>query len=279
MIIALSCWIYFSSLSILSAQQSEQIDPFYLRLLEKAQKSFIAKNYMDAARDFEIASFGLTGDKTLKAKAYVYLSLSRFYLKDMKSSEKYLREAADLMGDQGFESLHIYESALPDLEKLLTLFKIRPAEQEASPQPHQAQDKPVKSKPPTPAKAEEKAPEKTPAQEPAQIPQQTLAEIKEGDLAPPYMVDTPPAVLKRVLANYPAAARTLGIEGTVIVNALISEKGDVIKTEIIRGIKGVFGFNQSAQNAVRQWKFEPASIKGVKVKVWMLVAIVFKKQA
>lgn len=263
---------------ILKAQQSEQIDPFYLRLLEKAQKSFLGKNYEDAARDFEIASFGLTGDKTLRAKAYVYLSLSRYYLKDIKSSEKYMREAADLMGEKELATLEIYESALPDLEKLLTFFNIRPAQEESPPQPPQVPEKPIKPDADTPAKSEEKVPDKNPVKKPTQTPQKTLDELKEGDIVPLEMVDTPPTVLKRVQADYPAAARSFGIEGTIIVNALISEKGDVIKTEIVKGIKGAFGFNQSAQRAVSRWKFEPASIKGIKVKVWMPIAIVFKKQ-
>jgi len=69
----------------------------------------------------------------------------------------------------------------------------------------------------------------------------------------------------------------MGIEGTVIINALISEKGDVIETEIIQGIKNAVGFDQAALKAIRQWKFEPASVKGINVKVWMRVGIEFKK--
>jgi protein TonB len=286
------------------AQQRQQIDPFYRALLEKAQKSFLAKNYEEAARDFEIASFGLMGEKALRARAYVYISLSRYYLKDMKTSEKYLREAADLMGEEGIESLKIDESAWPDLNKLMTFFNIKlaqsaqptdaplpqkpeqqgkPSEQapttEAPPQPSPGQEKPVSTNSSAPIKPEDKAPQE-PAQKEASknLPQITLDNIKEGDLLPLDMVETQPAVLKRVPADYPAAARSFRIEGTIIMNALISEKGDVIKTEIINGIKGAFGFNQSAQRAVRQWKFDPATIRGINVKVWMRIAIVFKIQ-
>src|SRR4030042_3421089 len=73
---------------------SSQTDPFYLRLLEKAQKSFRARNYGDAARDFEIAAFGLNQDITLQAKAYFFIGLSYSYLKDVKKSESYLRQGA-----------------------------------------------------------------------------------------------------------------------------------------------------------------------------------------
>jgi len=297
-------WVCLLFPPMLRSQQSQQIDPFYLQLFEKAQKSFFSKNYAEAARDFEIASFGLTGDNTLRAKAYVYISLSRYYLKDMKSSEKYLREAADLMGEEGMQALGIFAEARPDLNKLMIFFNIRlaqpaqptdaplpqkpeqqgkPSEQapvtEAPPQPSPGQEKPISANSSTPIKPEIKA-----LQEPAQkeasknLPQITLDNLKEGDLLPLDMVETQPAVLKRVPADYPSAARSFRTEGTVIMNVLISEKGDVIKTEIITGIKGAFGFNQSAQRAVHQWKFEPATIKGIKVKVWMPVAIVFKVQ-
>jgi TonB family protein len=266
-------WMLFFSPSIFSSQQSQQIDPFYRTLFEKAQKSFLAKNYTEAAKDLEIASFGLTADKNLKAKAYIYLGLCRYYLKDTASSEKYLREAADLVGEQGFENLQIYESALPDLEKLLTFFNLKPAQGIVPPL---ITEKPIQTNPVDPKKSEEKAPEKSAQNELSKPPQITLDNLKEGDLLTLDMVDTRPVILKRVQADYPAPARRSRLEGRVMVNALISEKGDVIKTEIIQGIKGAFGFNQESQRAVRNWKFEPATIKGIKVKVWMPIAIEFK---
>jgi TonB family protein len=306
LIVLLPCvwFLFFSPFSTLVAQQAQQIDPFYRALLEKAQKSFLAKNYEQAARDFEIASFGFMGDKALRAKAYVYISISCYYLKDMKSCEKYLRDAADLIGEEGMQALEVFEEARPDLDKLMTFFNIRraqpaqptdarlpqkleqqekPSEQapanEAPPQSSPGQEKPISANSSPPIKPEEKPPQE-PAQQDAgkNLSQITLDNLKEGDLLSLDMVETQPTVLKRVPADYPSAARSFRIEGTVMMKALISEKGDVIKTEIINGITGAFGFNQSAQRAVRQWKFEPATIKGIKVKVWITVAIVFKFQ-
>jgi protein TonB len=92
------------------------------------------------------------------------------------------------------------------------------------------------------------------------------------------MVDTLPVATRRIAAVYPSSTGGLKITGAVTVNALISEKGNVIKAEIIQGIKGAVGFDQAAAQAVRRWKFEPATIKGIKVKVWMPISIVFKKQ-
>jgi TonB family protein len=259
------------------ARQSQAVDPFYSALLEKAQKTFLAKKYDEAARDFEVAAFGLVGNKNLRARALVYLGLCRYYLKDIGSSEKRLREAADLMGNEGFNPLEIYESAKPDLEKLLSFYgiPIRPAEAAAEEAGKSNATGPP-APPPSP-NVSTNAAEKKPKTDPTATQSvKTLDDIKEGDLVSLEMVDTPPSVLKRINPVYPATAKRMKIEGTVTVNALISENGDVIKTEIIKGVKGAFGFSQESQRAVSQWKFNPASIKGIRVKVWLPVAIEFK---
>jgi len=267
---------------------AQQIDPFYLDLLGKAQKSFIARNYTEAARQFEIAAFGLAGNKTLQAKAYVYLGLCRYYLKDMQASERSLREAGAIMGEKGFASLEIYESAWPDLDKLVTFFGLARTQNEALPK---EVEKPLPPDPApqnaSPAKPEKK-PEGKAAKDTAKDGTQNaeaappfdskLDEIKEGDVLPLRLVETPPVLIKSIPAVYPEHARSLGIEGTVMINALVSENGGVIAAEILKGIKNAAGFDQAALRAVRKWKFEPATVNGIKVKVWIPVAIDFKKK-
>jgi TonB family protein len=265
---------------------SQQTDPFYLRLLEKAQKSFLARNYGDAVRGFEIAAFGLSQDITLQAKAYIYLSLSHYYLNDIKKSESFLRQGADLLGDRSFAILAIPDSALPDLEKLLTFFDIQLAlpTQSVNLPPLQEQEKQTKASesPPETGQKSQQPDEKEPARDDQKDPGSalpiTLDKIKEGDIIALDMVDTLPVATRRIPAVYPSSTGGSKITGTVTVNALISENGSVIKTEIIQGIKGAVGFDQAATQAVRRWKFEPATIKGIKVKVWVPIDIVFKKQ-
>jgi TonB family protein len=264
---------------------SQQTDPFYSNLLEKAQKSFLAKDYAAAARDFEIAAFGLAENKILRAKAYVYLGLSRYYLKDIKASEQSIREAAAIMGQEGFAKLEIYESAWPDLEKLMSFFNIVQSQSAALPKevekPRQETDPKTIQNPLAKKPAEKAAASQNPAEghSPGQPPPLKLDEIKEGDVVPLALVDTPPAPIKRVAAIYPSYRGASLVEGTVTVRVLVSENGDVIKTEIVQGMKDAFGFDRAALLAVRQWKFEPASIKGIKVKVWVSVGIEFRKQA
>ena len=86
----------------------------------------------------------------------------------------------------------------------------------------------------------------------------------------------PPKLIKTVDPVYPAAAQRLGIGGTITVNALIDEKGNVIDTGILKGIQDDRGLGRAAEMAVRKWKFEPARKNGVAVKVWKPFVIAFK---
>lgn len=101
--------------------------------------------------------------------------------------------------------------------------------------------------------------------------------IKTGDIVALSDVDTPPILIRRVPPKYPPLALAQGIEEKVLVNLLISENGQVIKTTIIRGEKASLGFNAASEEAVRQWRFKPAIKNGVKVKVWKPFLITFKK--
>ncbi|MCU0244301.1 MAG: energy transducer TonB, partial [Acidobacteria bacterium] len=56
----------------------------------------------------------------------------------------------------------------------------------------------------------------------------------------------------------------------------IDEKGSVIDTAILKGIKDDPGLARAAENAVKKWKFQPARKNGVAVKVWKSFVISFK---
>lgn len=108
---------------------------------------------------------------------------------------------------------------------------------------------------------------------PVEIP---AVKVKAGDLIPLVEADVPPRQIRTTDPVYPSAARTLGKEGSITVNVLISETGDVIQTAVIWGDKGPLGFDKAAENAVRKWKFSPALKGGVPVRVWKPVTIGFK---
>jgi len=77
--------------------------------------------------------------------------------------------------------------------------------------------------------------------------------------------------------DYPEIAKRAGIEGRVFVKAFINEKGNVKKTEIIKGIGG--GCDQEAIKAVMETKFKPGRQKGKGVNVQVTIPILFKLES
>jgi TonB family protein len=66
-----------------------------------------------------------------------------------------------------------------------------------------------------------------------------------------------PAVLvSKVDPEYPEGARRAGVEGTVILDALISETGQVTQVAVDQGLP--LGVSEAAVAAVRHWKYHPA---------------------
>ena len=73
---------------------------------------------------------------------------------------------------------------------------------------------------------------------------------------------------------YPEMARKGGIEGKVIVRALIDKKGKVLKTEIEKSDSKIL--DQSAINAIRKTKFTPATKDNKPFKFWVTIPVMFK---
>ena len=118
--------MFFKALTL----YGQEADPFYLNLLEKGEKSLLEGNYSKAIEELEIAAFGLINEMRLGAKAYVYLSLSYFYLKDLERSKNYLKEAQKLVEAKDFQSLDLHESVWTDLESLVNSFKAETAQEQ-----------------------------------------------------------------------------------------------------------------------------------------------------
>jgi tetratricopeptide (TPR) repeat protein len=107
----------------------QEIDPFYLNLLEKGEKSLLEGNYSKAIEELEIAVFGLSKEKRLEAKAYVYISLSYYYLNNLEQSKVYLKEAQKLVEANELQDLDLHESVWTDLESLVNSFRAETAQE------------------------------------------------------------------------------------------------------------------------------------------------------
>jgi len=86
--------------------------------------------------------------------------------------------------------------------------------------------------------------------------------------------DVPPRILNEVLAEYPSAAMISGVEGKVVIECIISERGKVTETEII-GSSGRDDFDVAAVNAAKKFKFSPALLAGKPVRVYFTLKIDF----
>ncbi|MFO7445901.1 MAG: energy transducer TonB [Ignavibacteriaceae bacterium] len=73
---------------------------------------------------------------------------------------------------------------------------------------------------------------------------------------------------------YPEMAVRTGVQGKVYIMAYVDEKGDVVKTELIKGIGG--GCDEASLKAVSESKFSPGKQRGKPVKVKIAIPVVFK---
>jgi TonB family protein len=86
-----------------------------------------------------------------------------------------------------------------------------------------------------------------------------------------YVEELPEAVSK-VPAQYPATARRMAVDGTVMVQALVGKDGLVKDTRIVKSIPLL---DQAAEDAVRKWVFKPALTNNKPVAVWVAVPVKF----
>lgn len=145
----------------------------------------------------------------------------------------------------------------------------RPAPAEASPQPPPPAPAPAAQKEPEPPKTQEKPPE-TAKPEP-EAPRTKIGELVDAGpgVSPPQLVSVPKP-------GYPPMARTLRVEGTVVVSVLVDENGQVQDARVSEPIKQNVGLNEAALSAARSAHYKPATKDGVRVKMWTRLRIPFK---
>ncbi len=85
--------------------------------------------------------------------------------------------------------------------------------------------------------------------------------------------DVEPVPVKKVEVQYPDKSREAGIQGTVVLRAYIDVHGRVCWISVVMGIPVL---TESAIEAVKQWEFSPATLKGVPVGAWFEIPVVFQ---
>ncbi len=81
------------------------------------------------------------------------------------------------------------------------------------------------------------------------------------------------AVTSKVAPEYPPIARQLKLEGSVELEAVVSESGAVEKVNIVSGNPVL---TRPAADAIKKWKFAPFTSEGKAVKAVVPVSLSFK---
>ncbi len=121
-------------------------------------------------------------------------------------------------------------------------------------------------------------------------PGEAYGDIGEGDagatyggyVPPPpeqaqefYAFDEPPVLLRSQNPIYPELARQAGIEGTVLLNVLVTEEGKVAEVSVIQS-DVTTAMEKAAEDAVMHFVFKPAKQRTVPVAAHIAVPIRFK---
>jgi len=93
----------------------------------------------------------------------------------------------------------------------------------------------------------------------------------------PYSVSypgiVPPRCTHRVMPDYPAPVRRLGLKGMVVLSVIIDAGGHPVNARVLRSFNEPS--DKAAIEAVMQWHFEPATLNDVPVPVEMVLTIQF----
>lgn len=101
---------------------------------------------------------------------------------------------------------------------------------------------------------------------------------EEPDINAFVPVEKDPVAVKKIMPIYPEIAKRAGVEGKVLIKALVDKEGKVKKAVVLKHDAEIF--DQPALEAVYQWVFTPAIMNNGPVTVWVVVPFNFqlKKQ-
>jgi TonB family protein len=105
------------------------------------------------------------------------------------------------------------------------------------------------------------------------IPNTPTPVVNEGDVVEAGPGVVAPVLLNRVNPVYPPIAQRAGIGGEVTAQILVGIDGKVEEVRNVEATKTGVGFERATEDAVRQWRYRPATKNGVKVRVWVRIKV------
>jgi protein TonB len=99
-------------------------------------------------------------------------------------------------------------------------------------------------------------------------PDEAAAAPEEATKAPEAPPIQPPRIILKTQRppEYPPAAKAARFEGVVTVDMTVLKTGDVGEVKIVDCTHRHVGFEEAAQQAVKKWRFEPATQEGEPVE-------------
>jgi len=94
-----------------------------------------------------------------------------------------------------------------------------------------------------------------------------IHEAGKGGARPPNCVYCPNP-------SFTDPARLAKLNGTAILEVVVSAEGQVVQMRIVKGLP--YGLNESAMEAVRNWKFRPATLNGEPITVKVTIEVTFR---
>jgi periplasmic protein TonB len=86
---------------------------------------------------------------------------------------------------------------------------------------------------------------------------------------------TTPVLLREVKPQYTADAMRAKVQGSVIVECVVNADGTVGDARVAQSLDGVFGLDQEALKAAKQWRFRPGTYRGQAVPVRITIELTF----
>ena len=80
-------------------------------------------------------------------------------------------------------------------------------------------------------------------------------------------------LISKVVPVYPEAARSAGVEGTVVLHAMIGKDGGVKELTVVSGPAVL---QASAVDAARQWVYKPYLLNGEAARVETTISVVYR---
>jgi TonB family protein len=263
--------------------QQQTADPERARLQQEA----LAAQEEAKKKDQQLKDLQTKLDQLLKAQKDAKTTattppVDKATIQQLQQQAKQLEEERKRQEELAVEKLKAAASPPPPVE---TPVEDKPVEktetiaQNQAPQNQPAQNQPAQNEP------VQKEPETKQDTTAVAQPQPTVAktdvapaepQVKEGDTVDMSPDVAKPEMVTRVQPVYPPVAKTMKVQGTVILSILVSETGNVSEVRVLRPVGGSAGLNEAAVAAARKWKFKPAVKQGKRVKVWITYPVSFK---